>query len=88
MSNDLLAGKRRDDHNPIVGIDDRLTRHQGRQAMRDDFHSQAWADHHGDLTSAINKAFRGFMVGFERLNALQFDAPWRSGTQAKTSIKH
>ncbi|WP_160296695.1 hypothetical protein [Sphingomonas sp. ERG5] len=56
--------------------------------MRDDFHSQAWADHHGDLTSAINKAFRGFMVGFERLNALQFDAPWRSGTQAKTSIKH
>ncbi|MGH6614313.1 hypothetical protein [Sphingomonas sp.] len=56
--------------------------------MRDDFHSQAWADHHGDLTASINKAIRSFMAGLERLNALQFDAPWRAEQQAKTSLKH
>jgi hypothetical protein len=46
-------------------------------AMRDDFHSQAWAENHRQLSTAIHKLGRSVFAVFEKLQALQFDAPWR-----------
>ncbi len=46
--------------------------------MRDDFHSQAWAENHRQLSGAIHKLIRVTMVAFEKLQAYQFDAPWQN----------
>jgi hypothetical protein len=45
-------------------------------AMRDDFHSQAWAENHRHLSSAIHKLIRAVGDTFEKLTAYQFEAPW------------
>ena len=44
--------------------------------MRDDFHSQAWADSHQHLSTAIHKLVRPVSEAMTKLNAYQFDAPW------------
>jgi len=45
--------------------------------MHDDFHSPAWAEHHGQLSTAIHKLLAGMGQSMEVLNRLQFSAPWR-----------
>ena len=44
--------------------------------MRDDFHSQAWAENHRHLSAAIHKLVRALAETFEKLQAYQFEAPW------------
>lgn len=45
--------------------------------MRDDFHGQVWAEHHKRVADMIHKIFTATMAAFVRLNATQFDAPWK-----------
>ena len=45
--------------------------------MRDDFLGRDWADNHHSLSDGIHKLFKAMAVGFERLNAYQFDSPWK-----------
>jgi hypothetical protein len=47
-------------------------------AVRDDFYSQAWAGNHQHLSKTIHKLVRAAMDAFDRLQAHQFDAPWRA----------
>lgn len=47
--------------------------------MRDDFLSADWARHHGSVSAGFNKLITRIAVGWERLTANQFDAPWRDG---------
>ena len=52
--------------------------------MNHDFYGPAWADNHaklGDAFAAFFAAAAGAIGGaFERLNAYQYDAPWRRRT--------
>ena len=49
--------------------------------MTDDFLSRAYADNHQHLSdgiaAAIGSALTAMRIGFDRLNAYQFDAPWK-----------
>jgi hypothetical protein len=60
-----------------------------RMAMRDDFHSQAWAENHRQLSDAIHKLGRSVIAAFDTLHAQQFDAPWRArpARRAKAACK-
>ena len=46
--------------------------------MRDDMFSRTWADHHADFSTEVAGFLRRLIQGFERLEAIQFAAPWRS----------
>lgn len=56
--------------------------------MHDDYLSAAWAAHHRSTSSTIHKLFRDFVHAMARLNARQFDAPWRRLPPATTPIAH
>ena len=43
----------------------------------EDFQSPAWADHHATFGATIHKLLHDLRIGFERLNAYEFDAPWK-----------
>uniref|UniRef100_UPI0035C9BF14 hypothetical protein n=1 Tax=uncultured Sphingomonas sp. TaxID=158754 RepID=UPI0035C9BF14 len=45
--------------------------------MRDDFLSQDWAEHHGQLSAFLGGLIDQARVAFERLAARAYDAPWR-----------
>ncbi len=45
--------------------------------MNRDFNSQEWADHHEELTRAIDKFIKLIGTGFACLTRRQFSAPWR-----------
>ncbi len=45
--------------------------------MRDDYLSADWARHHSSIATSFNKLITTIATGFVRLNARQFDAPWR-----------
>jgi hypothetical protein len=45
--------------------------------MRDDYLSADWANSHGQFTTAFGALLRAISTAFERLNAIQFDAPWK-----------
>ncbi len=45
--------------------------------MRDDFLTADWGRHHGDFTTGIRTLLRTLDRSLRRLNALQFEAPWR-----------
>lgn len=45
--------------------------------MRDDFLTSGWADHRGGLIDGLHKLLVLTRQSFDRLNAYQFDAPWR-----------
>jgi hypothetical protein len=45
--------------------------------MRDDFLSADWAHSHHRLTDAIGALLRTISVALARLNAIQYDAPWK-----------
>ncbi|MGY4398881.1 hypothetical protein ACVWZA_004091 [Sphingomonas sp. UYAg733] len=55
--------------------------------MRDDYQSQAWADHHGELSAAIGRLFHAIGHSLDRLNAQQFDAPWRHRSKTGTAAR-
>lgn len=45
--------------------------------MRDDYLSTDWARHHRETSRAIHKLAHRAWIAMARLNAIQFDAPWR-----------
>lgn len=45
--------------------------------MRDDFLSADWADNHTKITNELDHFVKLVAESFERLTAIQFDAPWR-----------
>ena len=45
--------------------------------MIEDFASREWAENHQRFSEDVVNALRNLWRGFERLNAAQFDAPWR-----------
>ncbi len=45
--------------------------------MRDDYLSADWARHHGHVAASFNKLAASIAKSLARLNAYQFDAPWR-----------
>jgi hypothetical protein len=56
--------------------------------MRDDYQSTAWVDHHGELSAAIGRFFHAIGHSLNRLNAQQFDAPWRPRSKTEAAIRH
>jgi len=53
--------------------------------MRDDYLSAEWSSGHHQLSAAIHKAIKLVAQSFDRLNAYQFDAPWRDRSHRRTS---
>lgn len=45
--------------------------------MRDDYLSRDWADHHHRTSGGLAALFAAIGTGLARLNAYEFDAPWR-----------
>ena len=45
--------------------------------MNKDFESAAWADGQADFAAWISDTIASISVALERLNAYQFDAPWK-----------
>lgn len=45
--------------------------------MRDDYLTSDWAAEHRRASGFFHKLASAFLQGIERLNARQFDAPWR-----------
>ena len=45
--------------------------------MRDMLEARAWADHGHAFSQSVADLFAAARTAFERLNAIQFEAPWR-----------
>ena len=45
--------------------------------MRDDYLSADWARHHRAATGALHRLLQTLAVSFNRLHAIQYDAPWK-----------
>jgi hypothetical protein len=45
--------------------------------MNEDFSRKGWADNHQILSSGIANLFAQLGVALQKLNAYQYDAPWR-----------
>lgn len=50
--------------------------------MRDDFSTSAWADHSPKLYQDIADGLAKLRVVFERIVAIEFDAPWKNAGAA------
>ena len=48
-----------------------------------DFESAAWAEHHGQLSAAVHKLVQDTAAAFDRLQHIQFDAPWNRPARRK-----
>lgn len=48
--------------------------------MRDGIDGRVWAEHHQSFSDSIGGFLGRVYASFERLNAIQYDAPWRSGS--------
>ena len=46
--------------------------------MRDDVLNPTWTTHHSRASTAIHALFATIGHGFARLNAKQYDAPWKT----------
>lgn len=42
-----------------------------------DYESAAWAEHHAQVSGAVDRLFGDILAAFQRLQAIRFDAPWR-----------
>jgi len=60
-----------------AGSADPAYRKTRRKPMRDDYLSADWARHHGAVKTSVDKLIKTIATGWVRLNAYQFDAPWR-----------
>jgi hypothetical protein len=49
---------------------------KGEATMSPDYEGAAWADHHRDLSAGLAYLFHEIAHAFERLNAIEYDAPW------------
>ena len=49
--------------------------------MLDQIESRMWADHGHDFSDWAGRAFAKTLLPFQRLNAIQFDAPWQRGSR-------
>ena len=45
--------------------------------MRDEMDSRIWVEHHADFSDFLANVLDGLKVTFQRLHAIEFDAPWR-----------
>ena len=45
--------------------------------MRDEIDGRMWVEHGTDFCEQIRQVARSLARGWSRLNAIQFDAPWR-----------
>ena len=45
--------------------------------MDRDYASAVWADNHRHLSTGIGRFFKSIAHAFRRLNAIEYDAPWR-----------
>ncbi len=41
-----------------------------------DYESADWARHHDQVSSAVQRLFGDILTAFQRLQHIQFDAPW------------
>jgi hypothetical protein len=48
-----------------------------RKVVNRDFDSAAWAQGHHHLSDGIARLIQKAAYGFERLSAIQYDAPWK-----------
>jgi hypothetical protein len=48
-----------------------------RMTMDHDFTGRTWAEHHQQSSASIAALIDKVAYAFKRLNALQYDAPWR-----------
>jgi hypothetical protein len=46
--------------------------------MHHDFDSAAWADNHHHVSGGFARLFKSLAHAFRRLNAIEYDAPWRN----------
>jgi hypothetical protein len=46
--------------------------------MRDEIDMRLWEAHHADFSTFLADAIDKARLSFERLVAIEFDAPWRS----------
>jgi hypothetical protein len=54
--------------------------------MLDHVDSRMWADHGHDFSAFVASALSKAFAAFQRLNAIQFDAPWQhEGRRPKSS---
>ena len=44
--------------------------------MSNDYDSAAWAEHHHQVSDALAHLLAKVLHAFERLNAIEYDAPW------------
>jgi len=45
--------------------------------MERDYDSAAWADNHQHVSNGFARLFKSIKHAFKRLNAIEYDAPWR-----------
>ena len=62
--------------------------------MRDAMEARFWADHGSDYANDIARLLKGVRavlrdawIGFERLNEIEFDAPWRRQEEAQAPLR-
>jgi hypothetical protein len=48
--------------------------------MRDEMDMRLWEAHHSDFSAFLAEALGKVRVSFERLVAIEFDAPWRGSS--------
>jgi hypothetical protein len=48
--------------------------------MIDGIDGRMWAEHGHAFSESVARALSQAMTAFQRLNAIQFDAPWRENT--------
>ena len=56
--------------------------------MLDHHDSRMWADHGQDFSAWAADALAKALIPFQRLNAIQFDAPWRRGPRRANRAGH
>lgn len=49
--------------------------------MNEDFSSRAWADNHHKLSTGIADALHAIRLALQKLNDVQYSAPWRAEAQ-------
>lgn len=54
--------------------------------MPHDFEGLEWASNRGDFSKSLADFFSRLMSGFERMNAIEFDAPWKAERASRQCI--
>jgi hypothetical protein len=49
--------------------------------MLDHAESRMWADHGHEFSTLVARALSKGLIAFQRLNAIQFDAPWQRNSR-------